>query len=126
MPTKRVLIIDDEADILAIIRGCLEDIAEWDVLSTASGEEGIQLAITKQPDGILMDVSMPGMGGLEALRKLREDSRTKMIPVILLTAKVLSEDRENFSSLAIAGVITKPFDPMTLVDHVMDVFGWDA
>jgi CheY-like chemotaxis protein len=126
MPTKRVLIIDDEADIRAIIRGCLEDIAEWDVLATASGEEGIQLAITKQPDGILMDVSMPGMGGLEALRKLREDNRTEMIPVILLTAKVLSEDRESFSSLAIAGVITKPFDPMTLVDHVMDVFGWDA
>jgi CheY-like chemotaxis protein len=126
MPTKRVLVIDDEADIRAIIQGCLEDIAEWDVLTGASGEEGIQLAIAEQPDGILMDVSMPGMGGLEVLHKLQENSRTQAIPVILLTAKVLLEEQEIFATLAIAGVIVKPFDPMTLVGQVMDRFGWNS
>jgi CheY-like chemotaxis protein len=126
MPTKRVLVVDDEADIRAIIQGCLEDIAEWDVLTAASGEEGIRLAATEQPDGILMDVSMPGMNGLEALRRLQEDSKTLMIPVVLLTAKALSEEQEIFATLAIAGVITKPFDPMTLVDQVIDVFGWNG
>lgn len=125
MPTKRVLAIDDEADIRAIIRGCLEDIAKWDVLTAASGEEGIQLAIAEQPDGILMDISMPGMGGLEALRRLQEHSRTQPIPVVLLTAKALSEEQGYFSTLAIAGVIVKPFDPMTLVDQVAAVFGWN-
>ncbi|HEY9710251.1 MAG TPA: response regulator, partial [Oculatellaceae cyanobacterium] len=121
MLTKRVLVVDDEADIRAIIQGCLEDIAEWDVLTAASGEEGIQLAIAEQPDGILMDVSMPGMGGLEALRRLQENSRTQAIPVILLTAKVLFEEQETFATLAIAGVIVKPFDPMTLVSQVTKV-----
>lgn len=126
MPTKRVLVIDDEADIRAIIQGCLEDIAEWDVLTAASGQEGIQLAIAEQPDGILMDVSMPGMGGLEALQRLQEDSRTQAIPVVLLTARVLIEEQEGFATLAIAGLIVKPFDPMTLVGQITDAFGWDS
>jgi len=126
MSTKQVLIIDDEADIRAIIQGCLEDIAEWDVLTAASAEEGIRLAATEQPDGILMDVSMPGMSGLEALRKLQENSRTQAIPVILLTAKALTEEQEMFAALAIAGAIIKPFDPMTLVEQVTDLFGWNS
>lgn len=124
MPNKRVLVVDDEADIRAIIKGCLEDIAEWDVLTATSGEEGIRLAATERPDGILMDVSMPGMSGLEALRRLQEDSRTQAIPVVLLTAKALSEEQEIFATLAISGVITKPFDPMTLVDQIMNIFNW--
>lgn len=126
MPTKRVLVIDDEADIRAIIQGCLEDIAEWEVLTAASGEEGIRLAITEQFDGILLDVSMPGMGGLEVFQKLQEDSRTHRIPVALLTAKALVEDQEIFATLTIAGVIVKPFDPMTLVEQVTEVFGWNS
>jgi CheY-like chemotaxis protein len=125
MSTKKVLVVDDEADIRAIIKGCLEDIAEWEVLTAASGEEGIQLAAIKQPDGILIDVSMPRMSGLEAIRRLQEDSRTQEIPVVLLTAKALVEEQETFATLAIAGVIIKPFDPMTLVDQVTEVFGWN-
>ncbi len=124
MSTKRVLVVDDEADIRAIIQGCLEDIAGWEVLTAASGEAGIQLAITEQPDGILMDVSMPGMSGLEAFHHLQTDRTTQRIPVVLLTAKALLEEQEIFATLAIAGVITKPFDPMTLVDQVTAVFGW--
>lgn len=126
MLSKKVLVVDDEADIRAIIKGCLEDIAEWEVLIAASGEEGIQLAVNEQPDGILMDVSMPEMSGLEALRQLQADSGTRMIPVVLLTAKVLSEEQEVFTTLAIAGVIVKPFDPMALVDQVTEVFGWNS
>ncbi len=126
MPTKRVLVVDDEADIRAIIKGCLEDIAEWEVLTAASGEEGIRLAATEQPDGILIDVSMPRMDGLEALRRLQEDRTTQMIPVVLLTAKALLEEQEIFAKLAIAGVIVKPFDPMTLVEQVTEVFGWNS
>lgn len=126
MPTKRVLVVDDETDIRAIIKGCLEDIAEWEVLTAASGEEGIRLAATEQPDGILMDVTMPEMDGLEALRRLQEDGKTRMIPVVLLTAKALSEEQEIFATLAIAGVIVKPFDPMTLVNQVTEVFGWNS
>lgn len=126
MPTRRVLVIDDEADIRAILQGCLEEIAGWEVLPATSGEEGILLAIAKQPDGILMDVSMPGMGGLEACRKLQDDSRTQQIPVALLTARAFPEDHTDFANLGIAGVIIKPFDPMVLVDQIAGVFGWSV
>ncbi|MFM7426876.1 MAG: response regulator [Elainella sp.] len=124
MRTKRVLVIDDEADIRAIIQGCLEDIAAWEVLTASSGAEGVQLAIAAQPDGILMDVSMPGMGGLEALQALQAHPQTQAIPVALLTAKALPADRADFADLGIAGVIVKPFDPMTLVEQVASVFTW--
>lgn len=126
MLTKQVLVVDDEADIRAIIQGCLEDIAGWDVLVASNGEQGISLATTKQPDGILMDVSMPGMGGLEALQKLKQNPITCTIPVALLTAKVLTEEQEHFAHLNIEGLIMKPFDPMTLVDQIIQIFGWST
>lgn len=126
MSTKRVLVIDDEADIRAIIQGCLEEIAAWEVVTAASGEEGVQCAVIEQPDGILMDVSMSGMGGLETLHKLQEDSRTQTIPVAFLTAKAFPEDHALFATLKIVGVIVKPFDPMMLVEQVTALFGWNS
>lgn len=126
MPTKRVLVVDDEADIRTIIQGCLEEIAGWEVFTASSGEQGIQLAATAQPDGILMDVAMPGMGGVEAFQTLQADTRTQIIPVALLTAKALPEDQAHFATLGIAGVIIKPFDPMTLVEQVSMIFNWFA
>lgn len=124
MSPKRVLVVDDEPDIRAVIQGCLEDIAGWEVIAANSGEQALQIAQKEQPDGILMDVSMPGMGGLEALKKLQENPQTQTIPVALLTAKVLPDEQELFACLGIVGLIMKPFDPMTLVDLVMSVFGW--
>ncbi|MGA9381325.1 MAG: response regulator [Phormidium sp.] len=126
MPTKRVLVIDDEADIQAVIQGCLEDIAGWEVITANSGEQGLQIAAKEQIDVILMDVTMPGMGGMEALRKLQENPKTARIPVALLTAKVLPAEPKQFANLGIVGLIMKPFDPMTLVEQVKSVFGWKS
>ncbi|MFB2879135.1 response regulator [Floridanema aerugineum] len=125
MPAKRVLIVDDEIDIRAVIQGCLEDIAGWEILTADSGEQGLQIATKEQLDGILMDVSMPGIGGLEALKKLQENPQTQTIPVALLTAKVLLDEQAQFANLGIVGLIMKPFDPMALVDQVNSVFGWE-
>jgi CheY-like chemotaxis protein len=125
MANKRVLVIDDEADIRAVIQGCLEDIAGWEVLTANSGEQGLQIAANEKLDGILMDVTMPGMGGIEALQKLQENPHTRTIPVTLLTAKVLREEQEQFASLGTVGLIMKPFDPMLLVDQVAKAFGWE-
>lgn len=124
--TKRVLVVDDEPDILAVIQACLEEIAGWEVWTAHSGQQGLQIAGKERLDGILMDVSMPGMGGLEVVQKLQENAHTQTIPVVLLTAKALPEERELFASLGIVGLILKPFDPMTLVEQVAGVFGWKA
>lgn len=124
--SKRVLVVDDEADIRAVIQGCLEDIAGWEVFVADSGVQGLQIAAQEQLDGILMDVSMPGMGGLEALQKLQENPQTQTIPVALLTAKALPEEQKLFANIGIVGLIIKPFDPMILVDLVTSVFGWGS
>lgn len=124
MTTKCVLVIDDEADIRAILQGCLEEIAGWEVLTASSGEEGIAVAGSSQPDGILMDVSMPGIGGLEALQRLKANPQTALIPVVFLTARALPEDQAKFAELGGAGVIVKPFDPLTLVEQVAATFNW--
>lgn len=126
MKIKRVLVVDDEPDIQAIIQGCLEDIAGWEVLTANSGEQGLQIAATEQLDGILMDVSMPEMGGVEVLQKLQENANTQTIPVAFLTAKTLPDEQKQFANLGIVGLIVKPFDPMTLVEQVASVFGWKS
>ncbi|MBD2571095.1 response regulator [Anabaena lutea] len=125
MSTKRVLVIDDEEAIQAVIQGCLEDIAGWKVLLASSGKEGLHLAEVEKPDGILLDVSMPQMSGIEALKKLQVNPLTQNIPVAFLTAKVQSEDKKRFSQLGVVGLLTKPFNPMNLVNLVADLFGWE-
>lgn len=124
MTTRRVLVIDDEEAIQEIIQACLEDLGGWDVLVAGSGSQGLLLAASESLDGILLDVSMPEMNGFETLQKLQENPTTQKIPVTLLTARVQPEDKERFAQLGIAGLILKPFDPLTLVEQVAEVFGW--
>jgi CheY-like chemotaxis protein len=115
---KRVLIVDDEDDIREVAQLSLEMMAGWEVLSASSGQQALVDAAREQPDVILLDVMMPGMDGPTTARRLREEPRTAGIPVILLTAKVQSSDGRPFSDLAVAGVISKPFDPISLADQV--------
>lgn len=125
MATKRILVIDDEEVIQVVIQACLEELAEWQVLAAGSGSEGIQMARSHAPDAILLDVSMPDMDGITTCQKLQEDSMSQAIPVILLTARVQSEEQAQFSQLTIAGVILKPFDAMTLAEQIAELLGWN-
>jgi CheY-like chemotaxis protein len=122
MPIKRILVIDDEAVILEVIQGCLEELGGMEVLTAESGVEGLRLAEAELPDGVLLDVSMPGMDGLEVLRQLQENAITRAIPVVLLTARVQPEDRAKFAQTGAEGVILKPFDPIALADQVAEAF----
>jgi CheY-like chemotaxis protein len=123
MATKRVLIIDDEADIRAIVRGCLEDIAGWEVVTAESGKEGLVKVIT---DAIMLDVMMPGMDGLAFLSALRNYARESTLPVVLLTAKINVTESSELPGLNIKGVIAKPFDPFLLVEQFAHLLGWEV
>jgi CheY-like chemotaxis protein len=125
MVCKRVLVIDDEAAIQEVIQCCLEDIGGWQVWLASSGMEGLELAQQYLPDGILLDVMMPGLDGLATLEKIRAIPSVKSIPVVLLTARVQHRDRLQFAHLDVVGLIVKPFDPVTLVDQVVATFGWE-
>lgn len=124
MSDRRILIVDDETRLRELVQACLEDLAGWETLAAGSGEECLQLVQTEPVNAILLDVSMPGMDGVAVYESLQADAGTQAIPVILLTAKVLPSDRAKFAQMGIAGVISKPIEPLTLVEEVAEILGW--
>jgi two-component system, OmpR family, alkaline phosphatase synthesis response regulator PhoP len=122
--SRRVLVIDDEDDIREVAQLSLEMTTGWEISAASSGAEGIAAANRDPPDAILLDVMMPEMDGPTTFRRLRDDPATAHIPVILLTAKAQSSDRARFLDLGVNGVLTKPFDPMTLGSDVAATLGW--
>jgi CheY-like chemotaxis protein len=121
---KRILLVDDEADIREVAKLSLEAVGGYDVVTASSGREGMAIAAAGRPDAILLDVMMPDLDGPSTVRLLRQDERTRDIPVVLVTAKVQAADRRQFEALGVAAVLAKPFDPMTLSDEVARALGW--
>jgi CheY-like chemotaxis protein len=121
---RRILIIDDEDDIREVAALSLESVAGWSVLTACSGAEGIAAAQVEQPDAILMDVMMPSMDGPTTFREMQRSPQIANIPVVLLTAKVQGVDQRRFAGLGVAGVLFKPFDPLTLAEQMAATLGW--
>jgi CheY-like chemotaxis protein len=119
-----VLIIDDDPSIREVAKMSLELVAGWDVTTAPSGADGIQVARDERPDGILLDVMMPGLDGPATLAELRQDGTVGATPVIFLTAKVQAAERTRFAELDVTGLIAKPFDPMKLSAQIAELFGW--
>jgi CheY-like chemotaxis protein len=113
----RLLLVDDEDDIRLIARMSLERIGGWVVLDAGSAEEALAAARSGPLDAVLLDVMMPGVDGPDTLELLRPVIGPDT-PVIFLTAKTQTSDRERLAGLGAAGMIAKPFDPMTLPDEV--------
>ncbi|MDX2211972.1 MAG: response regulator [Oculatellaceae cyanobacterium bins.114] len=124
MNTKRILIIDDEADICEIAKTSLEITEQWDVLIAMSGEEGLAIAVSTQPDAILLDVVMPECDGLATLGKLKSDPVTRAIPVIMLTAIVNLAVQRQCAELNSKAILIKPFDPGILGKQIAKILDW--
>jgi CheY-like chemotaxis protein len=125
MGTKRVLVIDDEPGIRRLVQISLEAIAGWEVLTAASGQEGLAIAETEQPDAILLDVMMPEMNGILTFQRMQTIPALQHIPTIFLTAKVQPSEQQQFAELQIAGVITKPFKAPDLVQQMRSILAWE-
>lgn len=124
MNPKQILLIDDEENLVSVIKICLQKLGGWTVLTAASGAEGLRHAEAFLPDAILLDVMMPDLDGLTVLRHLKENPTTQDIPVVLLTAKIQSAHQNEYAQLDIAGVLSKPFDPLKLANHVTQMLNW--
>lgn len=118
MSKYRILYVDDEADIREVAEMSLDLDPDFEVRTCSSGADAIVVAPEWQPDLILLDVMMPGMDGPETLKALRTDDRTASCPVVFITARTQSYEVERFLSLGAAGLIAKPFDPMSLAGDV--------
>jgi two-component system, OmpR family, response regulator len=113
----RLLLVDDDDDIRLIARMSLERIGGWEVLDAATAQEALDAARSGPLDAVLLDVMMPSLDGPGTLELLRPVIGPDT-PVIFLTAKTQAADRERLADLGAAGLIAKPFDPMTLPDEV--------
>lgn len=118
MKLERILCAEDDSDIQAVIRVALELVGGFQVMICGSGTEILQKAEDFAPDLILLDVMMPGMDGPTTLRHLHAHPETSGIPVLFLTAKARPSETAHYRSLGALGVITKPFDPMSLATQV--------
>jgi CheY-like chemotaxis protein len=120
MPLSRILLVDDDDNIRTIAELSLEDDFQVDIAS--SGQEAIDIAMVRPPDLILLDVMMPGLDGKATFGKFKEIPSLAAIPVVFMTAKVLTHEIDFYLELGAAGVVSKPFDPMTLAEEVQTIW----
>lgn len=118
MSALRILHVDDEPDIREVVDISLALNPNFEVRACSSGAEAIVAATEWSPLLILLDVTMPKMDGPTTLAQLRKNPQTSEIPVIFMTARAQSREIEHFMALGAHGVISKPFDPMTLASQV--------
>lgn len=123
-PIRRVLVVDDDDLLREVAKAALELTAGWQVTTSHSGAEAQAQALSNPPDAILLDVMMPGLDGPATVAAMAEHEATRDIPIIFLTAKRTGEHSSAWENLGLAGVIAKPFDPMTLADQMAALLGW--
>ena len=109
--------IDDDPVILELLRVNFE-IESFEVISARDGREGLEKAKTEHPDVVLSDIMMPRLDGLQLVSLLRQDPRTRTLPVILLSAKAQNAEVQQGLDLGADDYVTKPFDPLELIDRV--------
>ena len=115
--TYMILVVEDNERNLKLLRDVLE-YAGYDVRAARTAEDGITLALNEPPDLVLMDLKLPGIDGVEALRRLRESPRTADIPVIAVTAQAMKQDRERALWAGFDGYVVKPITVRTFPDQV--------
>jgi CheY-like chemotaxis protein len=116
--SKTVLIIDDEPGFLVTLGSRLR-VNRYEVLTAGLGVEGFDKAKNDHPDLILLDVLMPEMDGYEVLEKLKQDEKTRNIPVIMMTVKCHKDDMLRAVHLGAADYLVKPFDPETFLRKII-------
>jgi len=111
---ERVLVVEDNEKSMKLFRDVLQATGH-DTLEARSGEQAVELALSHVPALVLMDVQLPGIDGVEALSRIREDERTAAIPVLALTAQAMEGDRERFLEAGFDGYLSKPVDVAELL-----------
>lgn len=121
-PQKVLLIIDDEEDLASMLSFRLNNVG-FDTITANSGDNGIELAKKNKPDLILLDLMMPEVDGFEVSKRLKLDSATKHIPIIVFSALGNKNTKESIEKLGAAGFIEKPFEPELLISKINEFLG---
>jgi len=111
---KKILLVEDEADLIEVLKMRLES-SGYEFISAMDGSQGIKKALEEKPDLILLDVIMPNMDGFEVCKRLKADSQTKNIPIILLTAAGLKDIEDKARACGADLSARKPYDSADLL-----------
>ena len=120
--THVILVVEDNERNLKLLRDLLE-YEGYDVRVARTGEDAVTLAVKDPPDLVLMDLQLPGIDGMEALHRLRENPRTADIPVVAVTAQAMKQDRERALEAGFNGYIEKPISVRAFPDQVRGFLG---
>lgn len=120
MAHETILYIEDEKNIIELVRYNLEQ-EGFRVLTAAKGNAGLELALKSKPALVILDLMLPGMNGLEICKTLKLNEKTRLIPIIMLTAKSAESDKVTGLELGADDYITKPFSPKELVARIKAV-----
>ena len=121
MDSAKILVVEDSPLNMELVTDILE-VNGYEVLQATEAQAGIDMALRARPDLILMDVQLPGMDGLTAIRLLKGDTRTSAIPVVALTAHAMVGDQEKAEAAGCNGYVVKPIDtrqfPKTVASYL--------
>lgn len=118
----KLLYVEDDDAIAEVTILALQELGGFEIRHCTSGQQALDCVSSFAPQLILMDVMMPGMDGPEAMRLLQQIPEASDIPVVFMTARAQTHEQEAYLLLGAAGVIVKPFDPMTLADQVREIW----
>ncbi len=114
---NRVLVVEDNENNMKLLCLVLEKYG-YEPIQAFTGEEGVEKAIAEKPDLILMDVQLPDINGMEAVKRLRMRDDLQKIPIIAITSYAMAGDREMILDMGCNGYFEKPIDPLTLMDDI--------
>jgi len=117
MTARQVVVVEDNERNMKLFREVLES-SGYRTLEAETGERAVALTTEHRPDLVLMDIHLPDIDGVEALRRLRADERTASVPVLALTAQAMEGDRERFIAAGFDGYLSKPVNIADLLDAV--------
>lgn len=119
MTPTRILVVEDNMKNLKLLRDVLQHFG-YRVYEAMTGEDGVRIAREVTPDLILMDLQLPGIDGVEALRRIRNEAATRSVPVVAVTAFAMPGDRQNALDSGFTGYVEKPISVSNLPQQVHD------
>jgi len=122
---KKILIVDDNPDLICILQVLLKN-KGYDTVQATNGKQAVDIATAQLPDLIVMDIMMPQMNGLQAARLIRENPKTRSIPILAVTAKFSYEDTQECLESGFNDHIAKPFTGTQLASRIEKLLKQDS
>jgi two-component system cell cycle response regulator DivK len=124
MANELILIVEDNEKNRKLARDILQ-VKGYRTIEAETAETGLEMAPKENPDLVLMDIQLPGMNGIQALKKLREDEATRAIPVLAFTASVMPQDRREIMDAGFDGFVAKPVNLKEFIAAIAKALGND-